>query len=135
MARKLTLEDLNEAARLGGPSTLSERTMLEPAAGEDGIIAPAKYSTSRNASTYIFEDRYVNGKAVRTVLIDSRTSQSNRLEAYIVQAIKDVHPVFSRMPRIKVTYQFSDEVIPLSDPISIFSFRIVRLMHISESEQ
>lgn len=110
MARKLTLEDLNEAARLGGPSTLSERTMLEPAAGEDGIIAPAKYSTSRNASTYIFEDRYVNGKAVRTVLIDSRTSQSNRLEAYIVQAIKDVHPVFSRMPRIKVTYQFSDEV-------------------------
>lgn len=109
MARKLRLEDLNEAARLGGPSTLSEKTILEPAAGEEGIVAPAKY-TEGTAATYIFEDRYVDGKAVRTVLIDSRTSQSNRLEAYIVQAIKNEHPIFSRMPRIRVTYGFSDEV-------------------------
>ncbi|MBT1165783.1 type I-U CRISPR-associated RAMP protein Csb1/Cas7u [Bifidobacterium simiarum] len=108
MTRKLTLEDLNEAARLGGPSTLSEKTLLEPAAGEEGIVAPAKY-TAGKIPTYIFEDRYVNGKAVRTVLIDSRTSQSNRLEAYITQAIKDGHSIFSKMPHIKVTYRSNDE--------------------------
>ena len=42
MVRALTLEDLNKAAKLGGPSTLSEKTLLEPAAGPEGIIAPAK---------------------------------------------------------------------------------------------
>ncbi|RSX51593.1 type I-G CRISPR-associated RAMP protein Csb1/Cas7g [Bifidobacterium callimiconis] len=108
MIRKLTFEDLNEASRLGGSSTLSEKTVLEPAAGQEGIIAPAKY-TAGSAPTYIFEDRFINGEVVRTVLVDSRTSQSNRLEAYITQAIKDGHPVFSRMPRIKVTYRFVDE--------------------------
>ena len=108
MVRKLTLDDLNEAARLGGPSTLSEKTILEPAAGEEGIVAPAKY-TAGSSPTYIFEDRFIDGEAVRTVLVDSRTSQSNRLEAYITQAIKDGHSIFSQMPRVRVAYCFTDE--------------------------
>ena len=108
MVRALTLEDLNKAAKLGGPSTLSEKTLLEPAAGPEGIIAPAKY-TGSNGATYVFEDRYIDGESKRTVLVDSRTSQSNRLEDYVTKAIKDGHPILSRMPRIRVTYQVSDE--------------------------
>ena len=108
MVRALTLEDLNKAAKRGGPSTLSEKTLLEPAAGPEGIIAPAKY-TGSNGATYVFEDRYIGGESKRTVLVDSRTSQSNRLEDYVTKAIKDGHPVLSRMPRIRVTYQVPDE--------------------------
>ena len=93
---------------MGGPSTLSEKTLLEPAAGPEGIIAPAKY-TGSNGATYVFEDRYIDGESKRTVLVDSRTSQSNRLEDYVTKAIKDGHPILSRMPRIRVTYQVSDE--------------------------
>lgn len=108
MGRALTLDDLNEAAKLGGPSTLSEKTLLEPAAGPEGIVAPAKY-TGGNGSTYVFEDRYIDGQSQRVVLIDSRTSQSNRLEDYITKAIKDGASVWSRMPHIRVTYQTTDE--------------------------
>lgn len=123
--RELTLDDLNRAAKLGGPSTLTERTLLEPAAGVDGIVAPAKYAkkVGRNSvPVYVFEDRFMpldkdervtaSGKPTddgqvkvkRVVLVDSRTSQNNRAEAYIAQAIENKHSVFSRMPRMRVTY-------------------------------
>lgn len=123
--RELTLDDLNRAAKLGGPSTLTERTLLEPAAGVDGIVAPAKYAKkvgNKSAPVYVFEDRFmpldengrvtVSGKPTdngrvevkRVVLIDSRTSQNNRAEAYIAQAIESDRPVFSQMPRMRVTY-------------------------------
>ncbi|MDF7663609.1 type I-U CRISPR-associated protein Cas7 [Bifidobacterium sp. ESL0763] len=105
--RELSLEDLNAAAKIGGPSTLSEKTMLEPAAGPEGIVAPAKYVDDKSA-TYVFEDRFVDGQSKKTVLIDSRTSQNNRLEDYISKAIKEGHSVFSKMPRIQVTYQSDD---------------------------
>lgn len=124
--RELTLDDLKEAARPGGPSTLTERTLLEPAAGMDGIVAPAKYASARTGgATYVFEDRFmpldengrvtVSGKPTkrgerrRVVLIDSRTSQSNRAEAYVAQAMEDENSVFAKMPRIKVTYTSDDE--------------------------
>lgn len=124
--RELTLADLKEASKPGGPSTLTERTLLEPAAGMDGIVAPAKYASTRTGgATYVFEDRYIpldddgrvtvsgkpakQGERRRVVLIDSRTSQSNRAEAYITQAMEDESSVFAKMPRIKVTYAFEDE--------------------------
>lgn len=122
---ELTLEHLKEASKPGGPSTLTERTLLEPAAGMDGIVAPAKYATRTGGATYVFEDRYmpldedgrvtVSGKPTkqgerrRVVLIDSRTSQSNRAEEYIGQAMEDGASVFAKMPRIKVTYTSEDE--------------------------
>lgn len=49
--RKLTLDDLNAAATVGGPNSLTERTVLVPAGGEDAIISPAKYA----GPTYVFE--------------------------------------------------------------------------------
>nr|WP_242501698.1 type I-U CRISPR-associated RAMP protein Csb1/Cas7u [Bifidobacterium pseudolongum] len=127
MMRKLTLQDLNEAAKIGGSNALTEVTSLAPAAGMDGIIAPSKYNTGKsagNAPTYVYEKRCVNGECKTTVLIDSRTSQANRLEDYIIRAIEIGHPIFSKMPRIRVRY----EMIP-GDESSVRYFDDVQLPH------
>lgn len=101
--RKLTLGDLNDAAKIGGPGTLTVRTKLEPASGLDGIISPAKY-TGRSGPTYVIEDRYVDGKVQKAVLIDARTSSSNRLEEFITRSIKDNRGILGNLPHIAVTY-------------------------------
>lgn len=101
--RALTLEDLNEAVRIGGPASLCERIELKPAAGEEGIVAPAKYVKDRNA-TYVFESRMVDGELTKVVLVDSKTSQANRLEKVITDAIKDGDGMLGVMPHIRVTY-------------------------------
>lgn len=51
--REITLEDLNAAARSGGAGSLAVRIELEPAAGPDGIVAPAKYVDPRGNATYV----------------------------------------------------------------------------------
>jgi CRISPR-associated protein Csb1 len=71
-------------------------------------VAPAKYSSRGQGATYVFEDRFVEGGQVKTVLIDARTSVANRLECALGEAIDDGHPVLSLMPRIRVSYQFAD---------------------------
>ena len=73
--------------KLGARNALTEVTSLAPAAGMGSIVAPAKY-TAGNGSTYVYEKRWVNDECVDTVLIDSRTSQANRLEDYISRALK-----------------------------------------------
>lgn len=98
--RALTLEDLKRAATVGGPNSLTERTELVPAGGRDAIVAPAKYA----GPTYVFETRYVDGEPKRTVLIDSKNSQANRLEETITTAIRDGAGVLGTLPHIKVTY-------------------------------
>lgn len=118
---KLTLETLNEAARPGGPSALSSVTHLAPAAGEHALISPAKYtSRGTDGSAYLYEDRYIDGSLVRTVLIDARTSVANRMEDAINLAIEDEHELLSKLPRTAVqysdqnggTYQLSDTELP-----------------------
>lgn len=51
--REITLEDLNAAARSGGAGSLAVRIELEPAAGPDGIVAPAKYVDPHGNATYV----------------------------------------------------------------------------------
>ena len=123
MMRKLTVQDLNEAAKIGGSNALTEVTSLAPAAGMGSIVAPAKY-TAGNGSTYVYEKRWVNDECVDTVLIDSRTSQANRLEDYISRAIEVGHPIFSKMPQVRVRY----EMIP-GDESSVRYFDDVQLPH------
>lgn len=123
MMRKLTVQDLNEAAKIGGSNALTEVTSLAPAAGMGSIVAPAKY-TAGNGSTYVYEKRWVNDECVDTVLIDSRTSQANRLGDYISRAIEVGHPIFSKMPQVRVRY----EMIP-GDESSVRYFDDVQLPH------
>lgn len=101
---RLSLEHLTEASRPGGPSVLTEVTELAPAAGEHASVAPARYTTKQGEATYVYEDRFVDGERVMTVLVDSKSSVGNRMEAAVLDAIDAGHPLISRWPRIEVTY-------------------------------
>jgi CRISPR-associated protein Csb1 len=100
----LDLAGLLEACRPGGPSCLSVRTALEPAGGPEASVAPAKYVRSK-ANTYVYETRFVDGEECETVLIDSKQSQLNRVEAALVQAIAEGHAILKDLPRLEVIYQ------------------------------
>ncbi len=120
--RTLDLELLLTAASSGGPSCLSSTTRLRPAGGLHTAVAPAKYlqGTGNAAkSVYVYERRFLDGEPRHTVLIDSKQSQLNRLEAELERARTDGHPVLSRLPHVEVTYgegeqaqTFTDLVLP-----------------------
>lgn len=105
--QKITLDLLAEAARPGGASCLTSVTDLEPAAGSQASVAPAKFASTRRGETrgeYAYESRFLDGATATAVIIDSKQSQLNRCEAELAKAIADGHPVLSRLPRIEVTY-------------------------------
>lgn len=118
----LDLELLLAAASAGGPSCLSSTTRLRPAGGLHTAVAPAKYlqGTGNSAkSVYVYERRFLDGQPRHTVLIDSKQSQLNRLEAELERARTDGHPLLSRLPHVQVTYGegngaqiFTDLVLP-----------------------
>lgn len=99
----LTYTDLTAACTAGGSSTLVSRTDLVPAAGEFAAVAPAKFVRGSKGA-YAYEPRFVAGEQVETVLIDSKQSSLNRIEAAINQSIDAGDHVMSRVPRIAVRY-------------------------------
>ncbi len=101
----ISLDHLLAACRPGGASVLTSVTPLEPAAGPHASVAPAKF-TERGNSVFAYERRFWEGRAVDAVLIDSKQSQNNRLEAAISVAIADGDEVLSTVPRIEL--RFSD---------------------------
>ena len=101
----LTLQQLLDACRPGGASVLTSVTPLEPAAGLHASVAPAKF-VSGSKSVFAYERRFWNGEAVTAVLIDSKQSQNNRLEAAVSASIADGDPILARIPRIEL--RFSD---------------------------
>lgn len=104
---KITLDLLFEASLPGGASCLTSVTELEPAAGPQASVAPAKFASSdknNKKGEYGYERRFLDGAASQTVIVDSKQSQLNRCEAALAQAIDDGHPTLSRIPRVKVTY-------------------------------
>jgi CRISPR-associated protein Csb1 len=118
--QKITLDLLMEASRPGGASCLTSVTDLEPAAGPQASVAPAKFaSTAKNdkKGQYAYESRFLDGASVTAVIIDSKQSQLNRCEGELAKAIADGHPTLSRLPRIEVTYAregeaYSDLTLP-----------------------
>lgn len=120
--RTLDLELLLTAASAGGPSCLASTTRLRPAGGLHTAVAPAKYlqgTGSSAKSVYVYERRFLDGAARHTVLIDSKQSQLNRLEAELDRARQDGHPQLSRLPHVQVTYgegaaaqTYTDLVLP-----------------------
>lgn len=120
--RTLDLELLLTAASAGGPSCLASTTRLRPAGGQHTAVAPAKYlqGTGGSAkSVYVYERRFLDGASRHTVLIDSKQSQLNRLEAELDRARQDGHPQLSRLPHVQVTYgegeaaqTYTDLVLP-----------------------
>ncbi len=114
---RLTLDVLTAAASPGGPSCLSSRTELRPAAGADASVAPAKFAVrGRDGGAYAYETRFLDGHLRNTVVLDSKQSQLNRAEAAVVQAIEAELEPLTRTPRITVDYGagalFSDLTLP-----------------------
>ena len=111
----ITLDHLLEACRPGGASVLTSVTPLEPAAGPHASVAPAKF-TERGNPVFAYERRFWEGRAVDAVLIDSKQSQNNRLEAAISAAIADGDEVLSAIPRIELHFEdgqvYSDIDLP-----------------------
>ena len=111
----LTLQHLLDACSPGGASVLTSVTPLEPAAGPHASVAPAKF-VSGSKSVFAYERRFWNGEAVTAVLIDSKQSQNNRLEAAVSAAIADEDPVLTRTPRIELRFEdgqvYSDLDLP-----------------------
>lgn len=107
MSTKLDLDVLLEANAAGGAAHLVITTEMAPAAGGFAAIAPAKFATAAGAA-YAFESRWIDGAAVRCVLVDSKSSQLNRVEECLSQAIGQEHPVLSRLPRVQVRYAATD---------------------------
>lgn len=120
--RTLDLDLLLTAASAGGPSCLSSTTRLRPAGGLHTAVAPAKYlqgTGSSAKSVYVYERRFLDGESRHTVLLDSKQSQLNRLEAELDRTRLDGHPLLSRLPHVEVTYgdgehaqTFTDLVLP-----------------------
>lgn len=115
---ELDLGTLSDALEIGGPSALSEVTELEPAGGPQALVAPAKYA-SQNRATYVFERRFLadgNGKEgmpVNTVLIDSRTSEANRIEQALQMGIESGQSTLCKMPTMQVEYTLKDDASKL----------------------
>src|SRR5574340_637223 len=70
------------AATQGGMTAVPAITKLQPAEGEGGKAMPTTYS----GGTYAFEDRVINGRNAKTVLLDSVQSQANRFEEVLLEA-------------------------------------------------
>ena len=104
----ISLPHLLDACRPGGASVLTSVTPLEPAAGPHASVAPAKFLEGKGRTAkpvFAYERRFWDGEAVTAVLIDSKQSQSNRLEAAVSAAIADQDPVLARTPRIELRFE------------------------------
>ena len=115
----ISLPHLLDACRPGGASVLTSVTPLEPAAGPHASVAPAKFLEGKGRTAkpvFAYERRFWDGEAVTAVLIDSKQSQSNRLEAAVSAAIADQDPVLARTPRIELRFEdgqvYSDIDLP-----------------------
>lgn len=101
---KLSYRQLAAACQAGGGSTLSVSTELAPAGGPHAAISPV-HRAGRGASATAHEIRLIDGVPTTTVLVDDNQSQVQRVEAVILQSIRDQHPVLSRVPRMEVRYE------------------------------
>lgn len=99
-----TYQQLTAACRAGGASTLSVSTELAPAGGPHAAISPAR-RTGRGPSAVVAETRLIDGEPTVTVVIDDNQGQVQRVEAAILQSIRDQHPLLSRVPRMQVSYE------------------------------
>lgn len=115
----ISLPHLLDACRPGGASVLTSVSPLEPAAGPHASVAPAKFLEGKGRTAkpvFAYERRFWDGEAVTAVLIDSKQSQSNRLEAAVSAAIADQDPVLARTPRIELRFEdgqvYSDIDLP-----------------------
>lgn len=96
----MKLTDLAGSLRRGGPAILNHPATYAVADG--AVIPPARYA-GPSGSAFVFETRCVDGKFVKTALVDSKPSQSNRAEEGLVDARREDGPA-SLVPALSVAY-------------------------------
>jgi CRISPR-associated protein Csb1 len=85
---KFTYENLL-ASVAGNGVGIRARTQLEPLGGPGDKIFPPTYGVDARAETkYAMDTRRVNGEDVPSVLLDSVSSQANRFELALLEAIR-----------------------------------------------
>lgn len=119
----ITLDVLKQACAPGGASLLSSVTELAPGAGPHAGIAPARFVLGKQA-TYAYETRYVDGQAVKVVVVDSKGSALNRVEAAISAGVADSDPVLVVTPRVRVKYEGLPGVFDFDLPHRVFDGHI-----------
>ncbi|WP_234786421.1 MULTISPECIES: type I-U CRISPR-associated protein Cas7 [Mycolicibacter] len=97
-------QQLTAACQAGGASTLSVATDLAAAGGPHAAISPA-HRAGRGPSAIITETRLIDGNPTPTVVVDDNQSQIQRVEAAILQGLRDQHPLLSRVPHLQVAYE------------------------------
>lgn len=104
----LDLDTIIAACRPGGASVLTVTTELAPAEGGHGGVAPARFVRGKDQATYAFETRYIGegdeARAQRVVILDSKGSSLNRVEAALSQALEDDAEALKTLPRVRLTY-------------------------------
>jgi len=89
--KAFTFRDLQEAVKKG--AALRARIRLQADGGDGGKVFPPTYA----GGVYAVEDRRIDGRVVRCVLLDSVQSQANRME----EAIQDAFlPNWRELPYI-----------------------------------
>jgi CRISPR-associated protein Csb1 len=108
-------EQLVTACSPGGASVLTSRTELRAAAGQLAGVAPARF-VDGNRGVYAFETRFDGDVPVSAVVLDSKGSALNRVEAALSQGIRDGHPLLSLTPRMTLSYEGLDPLTDLDVP-------------------
>lgn len=80
MSDPLTLSKLEDAVK--SAAAFRCRTKLQPDGGDGGKVFPPTYA----GGVYAVEDRRIDGRVVRCVLLDSVQSQANRMEEVLQDA-------------------------------------------------
>jgi CRISPR-associated protein Csb1 len=106
---------LRDACSPGGSSVLTSRTELKPAAGALAGIAPARFVDGNNA-VYAFETRFDGENAMSSVVIDSKGSAANRVEAALSVAIQDGDSLLARTPHLTLSYDGQPVITELDVP-------------------
>ena len=116
----MRLNDLSGQLRRGGAATLNAPAVY--AVAEGAVVAPARYA-GRNGSEFVFETRHLDGAFHRTVLIDSKQSQSNRAEEGLLASRRDGGAA-AQIPVIEVHYDGRQPLCDLELPARCFDAHI-----------
>lgn len=115
MSKPLDLETLKRAVA-GGVAAIRSTTRLTPAGGAGDKVFPPTFMKDGQAKTkYAFETRRIEGREVKTVLLDSVASQANRMEEALLDGWRSGQLKF---PMIEIDFTVDSAVADL-DRLSV----------------
>lgn len=87
----------------GNAAAVRFRMRMQPAGGQGTKVFPPTHSVD-TGSKYALEERFIDGRKIPCVLLDSVQSQANRMEMALLEAIGDTRLKFPKMPILNVDF-------------------------------